>query len=156
MAEVEKVLLDRFYQEFWIFLILFVLTMIITAALIIFYPIKFSKMAKRFKIAIPIVSLLLVALCFFSGKLFTKYHDDYVFLATNTPIHITGKVIGYSNVVSHDDLTVTRSWPILLVSETDNPISLNIIDSEEKLVIGQVYDFLYLPNTRIAELVDET
>ena len=154
MAEIEKVLLDRFYQEYWIFLILFILIALTTAAFIIFYPIKFTKMARRFKIAIPFVGLLLVVLCFFVGKLFLKYHDDYVFLATNTPIHVTGEVMGYSNVVSHDDLTVTKSWPIIYISETDVQISLNIIHSEERLVVGQVYDFLYLPNTQIAEFVD--
>ena len=154
MAEIEKVLLDRFYREYWIFLILFVLMALTTAAFIIFYPIKFNKMARRIKIAMPLVGLLLVGLSFFVGKLFLKYHDDYVFLATNTPIRITGEVMGYSNVVSHDDLTVTKSWPIIYVSETDVQISLNIIHSEERLVVGQVYDFLYLPNTQIAEFVD--
>ena len=154
MAEIEKVLLDRFYQEYWIFLILFILIALTTAAFIIFYPIKFNKMARRFKIAMPFVGLLLAVLCFFVGKLFLKYHDDYVFLATKTPIHVTGEVMGYSNVVSHDDLTVTKSWPIIYVSETDVQISLNIIHSEERLVVGQVYDFLYLPNTQIAEFVD--
>ena len=153
MAEIEKVLLDRFSREYWIFLILFILIALITVAFIIFYPIKFNKMAKRFKIAMPLVTVFLIVLCFFFGKLCLKYHNDYVFLETNTPIHVTGKVIGYSKHVSHDDLTVTKSWPIILVSETDVQISLNIIHSEERLVIEQIYDFLYLPNTQIAEFV---
>ena len=75
----------------------------------------------------------------------------YLFLKTHS--HVTGEVIGYSNVVSHDDLTVTKSWPIILVSETDAQISLGVIHSEERLVVGEVYDFLYLPNTKIAEFV---
>ena len=153
MAEIEKVLLDRFYREYWLFLILFILMALITVAFIIVYPIKFKKLARRFKIVIPIVSMFLIVLCFFLGKLFLKYHDDYVFLETNKPIHVSGEVIGYSKVVSHDDLTVTKSWPIILVSETEMQISLGIIHSEERLVIGKVYDFLYLPNTKIAEFI---
>ena len=153
MAEIEKVLLDRFYREYWLFLILFILMALITVAFIIVYPIKFKKLARRFKIAIPLVSMFLIVLCFFLGKLFLKYHDDYVFLETNKPIHVSGEVIGYSKVVSHDDLTVIKSWPIILVSETEMQISLGIIHSEERLVIGKVYDFLYLPNTKIAEFI---
>lgn len=153
MAESEKVLLDRFYQEFWLFLILFVLMTLITIALIIFSFIKLDKIAKGFRIGIPIVTLLMAGLCFLFGIFFLKYYKDYVFLRENAPLHITGKVIGYSKVVSHDDLTVTKSWPIILVKETDAPIPLNIIKSEEKLEINQTYEFLYLPNTRIAELI---
>lgn len=153
MAEVEKVLLERFYQEFWLFLILFVLTGIIAIALFIFYPIKFHNMTKINQIGIFAASLLMIGLCVFSGISFSKYYKDHVFLKSSSPICVTGKVTGYSQAVSSDDLTVTKSWPIILNEETKTQISLNIINSEETLDVGQVYVFLYLPNTRITEII---
>lgn len=153
MAEAEQVLLERFYQEFGLFLMLFVLTGIIAIALFIFYPIKFHNMTKINRISVFAVALLVIGLCVFSGMSFSKYYKDHVFLKSSGPICITGKVTGYSRAISSDDLTVTKSWPIVLNEENKTQISLNIINSEEKLNVGQVYEFLYLPNTRISEII---
>ena len=124
--------------------------------LVIFYPVKFHNMAKIYQTGILAVTILMIGLCIFSGVSFSKYYKDYVFLKSSGPICVAGKVIGYSHVTSPDDLTVTRSWPIILNEETKTQISLNVINSEEKLVVGQVYEFLYLPNTRIAEMIEKT
>lgn len=154
MAETERVLLERFYQEFWLFLALFVLTGTIAIVLFIICSINLRKITKIYKIGLLAVIVLMVGLCVFSGVSFSKYYEDRIFLKSSTPVCLVGKVTGYSRATSSDDLTVTRSWPIILNEENKTQISLNVINSEEKLVIGQVYEFLYLPNTRIAEIVN--
>ena len=154
MAEIEIALLERFYQEFWLFLALFVLTGAIAIVLFIICSINLHKITKIYRIGFLAVIVLMVGLCVFSGTYFSKYYKDRIFLKSSTPICLVGKVTGYSHATSSDDLTVTRSWPIILNEETKTQIFLNVINSEEKLVIGQVYEFLYLPNTRIAEIVE--
>lgn len=153
MAETERVLLERFYQEFWLFLALFVLTGAIAIVLFIICSINLHKITKIYRIGFLAVTTLMIGLCVFSGVSFSKYYKDFVFLKSSGPICVTGKVTGYSHTISSDDLTVTRSWPIILNEETKTQISLNVINSEEKLDIGQVYEFLYLPNTLIAEII---
>ena len=153
MVEAKKNLLDRFYQEFWVFLLLFILMVIITSALITFYFVKFRKMKIQLKIGVLIVVLILVGLSFLMGVFYSKYHNDYLYLKTGCPLQITGKVIGYSNITAGDDLTVTKSWPIIQTDGIVENISLNVIKSEEKLQLNEMYEFLYLPNTRIAEVV---
>jgi hypothetical protein len=74
-------------------------------------------------------------------------------LKSNDPIEVEGELLGYTNSVSGDDLTVTNTGPIILILESNEKITLNIIHSEEKLQKHNVYLFLYLPNTKIAEVV---
>ena len=100
----------------------------------------------------PAFTLLLIAFTFLFGLFVSKYYCDYVYLKANDPIYIEGKVTGFSITVS-DDLTVTKSWPIVLVDETNEEIALSVVRSEEKLEIDQEYAFLYLPNTKTAEIV---
>jgi len=154
MAEVEKELLNRFYQEYWIFLVLFIFIVIVSIALIIFCFMRFKKMPSALRIITPITSVVLVTLCCFFGMIFSNYYSDYCYLKNDSPITIEGTVIGYSIASSSDDLTVTKSWPIINISETDEEISLNIIKAEEKLVIDEVYVFIYIPNTKIAEIIE--
>ena len=154
MAEAEKKLLDRFYQEFWIFLILMVAVVITTVVLITFYFMKCRGMSIKIKVGTQIICVLFVALSCFFAMFFLKYHNDYVYLKTSSPVVVEGKVIGYSRVISGDDLTVTKSWPIIVVDETKEELSLNVIKSEEKTQIDEVYVFVYLPNTKIAEIIN--
>lgn len=156
MVEAEKKLIERFYQEFWVFLILFSVLAMITIALIIFCLFKFKKMTIGFKIGSSIFIAMLLGLSSFFGMFFLKYYNDHVYLRTNEPIQVEGKVVDYSIATSGDDLTVTKSWPVILIDETNEEISLNIIKSEEKLQIGGTYEFIYLPNTKIAEVINDT
>ena len=154
MEAARSMLLDRFYRDFWLLLALLILLILITILFIAFYFIRYRKMTMKSRICVPIVSVVLIAFTCFFGQFFAKYYNDYVYLKTNDPIHIEGKVIGYAHTVSHDDLTVTRSWPIILIEETCDEISLNIVDSERRLRVEEVYAFLYLPNTKCAEIVE--
>ena len=155
MTEAEKNLLDRFYQEFWIILIIFVFAAITTIALTIFCLAKFNKMTIELKIGAPIICVLFIVFSVLFAMIFSKYYNDYVYLKANPPIEVKGKVIGYSNKISGDELTVTKSWPIILVDETNEELSLSVINSEEKTRMNEVYVFLYLPNTKIAEIIDK-
>lgn len=150
----EKTLLNRFYQEFWIFLMLLIFSVILILVLMIFYFLKIKDTNKDFKFATPIIILFFTFLTVLLGTYFTKYYKDYVYLKTHSPIQIEGELIGYSNSVSPDDLTVAKSWPIIMLKDGDEKVILNIIDAEKKLKENQVYMFLYLPNTRIAEVIE--
>ena len=153
MEEARSILLDRFYGDFSLFLILFILLIVILLLLITFYIIRYRRVTSKYRIGIPIVAMLLVVFTFFFGQLVVKYYNDYIYLQENDPIYVKGSVIGYAHTVSHDDLTVTKSWPIVLLEETHTELSLNIIDSDTILQIGEVYEFLYLPNTKNAEVI---
>ena len=65
------------------------------------------------------------------GTYFTKYYKDYVYLKTHSPIQIEGELIGYSNSVSPDDLTVAKSWLIIMLKDDDEKVILNIINAEK-------------------------
>ena len=84
----EKTLLNRFYQEFWIFLMLLIFTVILILVLMIFYFLKIKDTNKGFKFAIPIIILFLIFLTVLLGTYFTKYYKDYVYLKTHSPIQI--------------------------------------------------------------------
>ncbi len=155
MADVEKKLLGRFYQEFWVFLILILLLIFVLAVLIVYYLIKFKKATAVFRVVIPIVEVGLTILLCMLGKVFLSYQKDYLYIKSNVPLRVEGTVIGYSvTTVSGDDLTTTKSWPIIMTKGANEKMSLNVIKAEEKLTIGQDYQFLYLPNTKIADVVE--
>ena len=154
MDEVEKVLLNRFYQEFWLCLILLVLLIITFVVLIIFYCKLFAKKTIFFKCVVPFICLFLLTFCISFGSIFSAYYKDYFHIKENNPIQIQGKVIGYSVAVSGDDLTVRKSWPIILIEGTNEEITLNVINAEKKLQSDKIYTFLYLPNSKIAEVMN--
>jgi len=154
MEKVEKILLDRFYQEFWIFLVLLILSVLMLIILIVFGFIKFKKVGVQFRVGMLVAGVILIILSCSNSMLFSKYYKDYVYLKSNAPIQIEGKVVGYASAVSGDDLTVTQAWPVVLIDETKEQISLNVIQAEKKLQIDQKYKFFYLPNTKIAEIIE--
>lgn len=154
MIEAKQRLLNRFYQDFWALLILLILTVIVIVASFVFYLVKFKASATKFKVVLPIALAVLIGLTLFLCMIFARYYNDYLYLKTNEPVQIQGKVVEFSVRVSGDDSTVKKSWPIILVDET-NEISLSILHSQEKLQINQTYEFLYLPNTRIAVIFEE-
>lgn len=155
MVGAESALLDRFYQEFWIFLVLLICLVGITICLVGFYCIKYKKGTVKFKVSVAIAIVVLVVFAIFFGMFFSRYCRDYEYLKTSHPIYAQGKMIGFANTTSHDDLTITRSWPTFLITETNEEISLSIIRSEEKVYIGEYYTVVYLPNTYIAELIPQ-
>ena len=154
MEKVSKILLHRFYQEFWFFITIYILMIALVLFLIIIFLIRIKSMTKISKILILFTDVLLIGFAIVFGKFFSKYYDDYIYLKSNEPIEIEGKVTGYLVSVSGDDLTVTNSWPSILILESKEVITLNIINSEMKIKENEVYIFLYLPNTKIAEVVE--
>ena len=154
MRKASEILLHRFYQEFWIFLSLLILMIVLVLFLTLFFLIRIRSMAKIYKLLIPIADVLLLVFAIAFGRYFSKYYDDYMYLKSNDPIEIEGKVTGYLSSVSGDELTVTNSWPSILILESKKVITLNIINSEMKIKENEVYIFLYLPNTKIAEVVE--
>ena len=154
MIDAEKNLLDRFYQEFWMVLVITLLLMVIFITLTIFYFIKVKKLSILLKIITPITCALLVLFSLLFGNFFMKYYADYKYLKGNSPIQVEGIVVDYSITISDSDLTVAKSWPVIAIDNSDEKISLNIIRSEDRLKIDEIYKFIYLPNTKIAEIIE--
>ena len=154
MEKASKILFQRFYQEFWIILVLLILIIVLVLFLTIFFLIRIRSITKIYKSLIPIVDVFLLVFTIIFGMYFSKYYKDYVYLKSNTPIVIEGKVTGYLISVSGDDLTVTNSWPSILILESKEEIALNVLHSDEKIQENETYVFLYLPNTKIAEVVE--
>ena len=154
MVEAEKVLLDRFYQEYWIFAILSLMTLIILIFLTVLYLVKFKTFKLTEKIIIPAVIVLLVIISIALVTYFSRYCADYAYLKSNSPIKNEGRVIEFTHAVGDGDLTVTYSRPLILMEGTNDQVILNVIKAEAKLNIGQTYTFVYLPNTGIAEVVN--
>lgn len=153
MLEAEERLLSRFYQEFWTFLILGIIGCIVTILLLIYYIVKFKKIDINIRKALPIA---IIVMCILSGIMvsyFLEYCLDLQYANNREFIHIKGEVIGFAGA-SADDLTVTKHTPIFLVDETGEEISLNIQYSWNKVSLNQSYEVLYLPNTKIAEVIE--
>ena len=153
MLDAEKRVVDRFYQEFWIYFILTFICLIITIVLLCVVIIKFKKIKIYLKLLICGVTVLFIILDSFLTIVFSKYAKDLNKVRNNDFVYIEGQVVGFSISSSSDDLTVSHSWPIVLIDENNDKVTLSVINSDTKLVLGEYYSFIYLPNTKIAEIV---
>lgn len=115
--------------------------------------IKFKKIRISLKLLICGVLLLFVILDSFLSIYFTKYAKDLNKVKHNDFVYIEGQVVGFSISSSPDELTVNHSWPIVLIDGSIDQVTLNVINSDKKLILNEYYSFIYLPNTKIAEIV---
>ena len=153
MIDAKTSLLDRFNQEYWIFLVLLVLSGITLISVFALCLIKYNNVSRRIKIAFVFCILLFLCITIMVGHIFSKYHSDKEHLKNFDVITITGEVIDFAVSTSGDELTTTKSWPIIRINGSNEQISLRIINSETILEINRQYTFIYLPNTKIAEIV---
>ena len=150
--EQEKILIGRFYQEFWVFFGLLIACVIGIVFFLVFYITKLKKFDYRIKIVYPILLGVIIAITVVVGITFSNYYKDHIYLKHNNPIKIKGEVIGFSQTTNNDFID-HNSWPIILINGTSDKISLGVYKSNERVVIGQEYTFIYLPNTKNAELL---
>ena len=154
MELAKKILIERFNQEFIMFTILLILMVIALCLTVILYAKKYKALTKGTKIAVPI---LLVFLIFLTSILIVtdiKYIKDLEYVKKREFYQIEGNFIGYAKSVSNgDDLTVTQSWPIIKENATNKTVSLNAFNSNQNIKIGESYTIIYLPNTKLATIV---
>lgn len=153
MINAKSILLDRFNQEYWIFLTLLLLSLITLLLVFALCLIKYNNVSRTIKIAFIFCILLFLCITIMVGHIFSKYHRDREHLKSFDVITITGEVIDFAISTSGDELTVTQSWPIIRINGSNEQIALGIINSEAILEKNQQYTFIYLPNTRMAEIV---
>ena len=152
MIDAKTTLLDRFNQEYWIFLVLLILLVLSLASIFVLCLIKYSNTSKEMRIAFVFSIFLLLCLTVMVGNIFSQYHRDRQYLKNSDVIVIDGEVIGFAKTTG-DELTASKSWPIIRINGSNEQITLGVINSEKRLEINQQYTFIYLPNTKTAEIV---
>lgn len=154
MEIAQKNLFTRFYEGFWTFLIFSILLTIILISLFIFYIVKFRILKQAVKIFLPIFLLFTLGLIFMLIPLNVEHIKDLNYVKSNQTLIVEGKVIGYEKIhYNESSATVTYSYPIIKSEKTAETISLNVLHSNEKIEIGSLYTFIYLPNTKLAEIL---
>ena len=154
MELAKKNLIERFNQEFIIFTILLILMVIALCLTVILYAKKYKTITKKTKISVPILLAFLIFLTFILMVIDIKYIKDLEYVKTGEFYQIEGEFIGYAKSVSNgDDLTVTQSWPIMKENATNKTVSLNAFNSNQNIEIGESYTIIYLPNTKLATIV---
>ena len=152
----KQILTERFYQEFIAFSILSVLAVLVACLIIFLYITRYKRMKKglrAFLFGAILAFLLLVAAV---GVLETRYIRDLQYVQNGDFCYVEGELIGYAkSSTSGDEVTVTRSWPIIKDDANGQTVSLNILHSEERTNVGERYAVIYLPNTKVAEIVQE-
>ena len=130
------------------------LLLVILIVYAIVYINRRNKMCKQNRITLPIVWVGMLVVAVLVATLFTDYLQDWRYVKQNEFLQIEGELIGYSKHRYIDDVTAHRSWPIFRDKNTQKELSLNILNSEQKLDIGTQYTVVYLPNTKLAEIIE--
>ena len=154
MELARKNLIERFNQEFIIFTILLILMVIVSCLTVILYTKQYKTIKKETKIVVPVLFVFLIFLTYNLMVMDIKYIKDLEYVKTGEFYQIEGEFIGYAKSVSNgDDLTVTQSWPIIKENATNKTVSLNAFNSNQNIEIGASYTIIYLPNTKLATIV---
>ena len=154
MELAKKNLIERFNQEFIIFTILLILMVITLCLTVILYAKKYKTIKKETKIAVSILLVFLIFLTFVLMVIDIKYIKDLEYVKKGEFYQIKGEFIGYAKSVSNgDDLTVIQSWPIIKENGTNKTVSLNAFNSNQNIDTGESCIIIYLPNTKLATIV---
>ena len=154
MELAKKSLLAQLNQGLIAFCVLLVLALIILVLVVILYIRKYKLMQKWIRIATPIALAFYIALTATIGVLAVRYAKDLKYIRHQEFLQIEGTLIGYAKSSSTDELTVHHSWPIFKDDATQKNLSLSVLNSEQRLEIGEHYVVIYLPNTKLAEIVE--
>jgi len=154
MELAKKILIERFNQEFIIFTTLLILNIIVLCLAVIIYAKKCKTITKITKITVPIFLVFLFFLTVILIVMDINYIKDLEYVKNGEFYQIEGEFIGYAKSVSNgDDLTVTQSWPIIKENTTNQTLSINAFNSNQNIKIGESYTIIYLPNTKLATIV---
>ena len=93
-----------------------------------------------------------VALAGFSVSALVTLFKDFRSLKNNEYISIIGKVLSFKQNRDPEYGVQINDRPVVLILDTNDEITLIVNDN---IVVGEVYQFSYLKNSRIAEVVEK-
>ncbi|MBQ7914643.1 MAG: hypothetical protein IJ492_05000 [Clostridia bacterium] len=96
-----------------------------------------------------IVVFVIVIVC--SAKVIVTLLKDAKSLKNNEYVSIVGKVLRFKKNIDPDTGTQMNNTPIVLILDTNVEVELHIRD---EIMVGEIYKFNYLKNSKIAEVVD--
>ena len=147
----KKSLEQVFYQNFIAVTLLVVCTVVLIICLAAILILKHHTLTKPLNWIIIVGIIVCLSLASILIFIDIRYIKDVEYVNKHDFIQIEGLVLGYALSTSSDDLTVVHSHPI--VETTEGRITLDLQNAENRTEIGVRYTFLYLPNTKLAEIV---
>ena len=154
MEEAKIKLIERLENSINVVSVLLVFACIITVVVLICTLLSFLRLSKKEKIGLLIGYAAMICACLFIVFWLQPMLCDREYLKSNEPICIEGELIDFANASSDEGGEVTRYSPIIRICETDEKITLNITNSEERMKIGETYEIIYLPNTKLGEIIE--
>ena len=108
-------------------------------------------------VAVGIALVCVIVAMFFSFATFSiidliVLFKDYKALKNSSFISVTGKVLRFERNTEPESGAQINDKPVILDLDTGGEIKLNIND---KIAIGETYEFVYLKNCKIAEIVNK-
>ena len=98
-----------------------------------------------------IFTVFTIVIFVFALKELIPYFKDWKYIKTGEFLIIAGKVEGYKVINYNSDPPTTEKFPIVRSTTNNETITLNVENTEE----GMKYKFLYLPNTKLAVIMEE-
>ncbi len=98
------------------------------------------------------IVLAFITLIIYSLIVLIVLLKDYKALKHNDFISIIGKVIGFKKNINSDSGTQINDHPIIMIVDTNEKVVLDINDI---IMVGEIYKFNYLKNSKIAEVVEK-
>lgn len=159
MHEAESRLIDRYYEELWLWIICFGVAIILTVivfCLMLGTVLKSQKNNHFLRTLFVFVAVLLVV-SVGAGAAGTMVHlkmKDYDFVKNRKFAIVQGEVVGFAyHTSSSDGIVFHKAGPIVEDAEGQQ-IQLNLLHGQERVHINFEYVFVYLPNTKMAEIVE--
>lgn len=112
-----------------------------------------SNQGKIFELTVVIVIIVaFIFLVLLSTKKLIALFKDYNAVKSKNYISIIGKVIKFKRNREPESGVQINDQPIITILDTNEEIVLIIND---KILIGEIYKFNYLYNSKIAEIVEK-
>ena len=143
-------------QVYWFIMICHIFTLLCGICCAILLPVHYKEFVDSFgKIfgMLFLVSLFVVFIILIvcSAKVIVTLLKDAKSLKNNEYVSIVGKVLRFKKNIDPDTGTQMNNTPIVLILDTNVEVELHIKD---EIMVGEIYKFNYLKNSKIAEVVD--
>jgi hypothetical protein len=148
----EENLIKRFNQGFWGYLVFTILMLLLIVVIIVLRKKILGTKPEIYRKVIfiaSIITILFVGLLW--GLRFSQYACDYSNVRNKNFQMVSGTVIGYSRGTFYDNGSTEHYDPIILIDGTNNKIILSVFETK----LNEHYTFIYLENTKIAEIYNE-
>ena len=141
----ERELIDKFSKGFRVFVIVAILSITIILATMIGCWAIYLKKQGNILLAIS-VSLFFLGYFLVLLKNFLPLCKDYKLIQRNQFLKFDGEVIKFRKVVYGGEPETEHRMAIVKNTATGEEIELDVSGVDQ----GEVYEFLYLPNTKVA------